>query len=131
MRTAVLFIMLGFGLPFAFGEGQPQNVDPDAETKVSISVFDLIKRDGKTPMSPASGLQRKYVEAVLDLIRRHRDDILNVREGKFKNIRAVRFEHQGERGGEGFFRSAGDERCGELPENSSFRFALSETQSGP
>src|ERR1700691_6225080 len=48
----------------------------DPETKVSISVFDLIKRNGKTPMSPATPLQRKYVEQVLDLIRAHKAEIL-------------------------------------------------------
>jgi hypothetical protein len=48
----------------------------DPETKVSISVFDLLKRKGKTAMSDVTTLQRKYVEQVLGQVRGQREKIL-------------------------------------------------------
>lgn len=79
----VICLTIGTALSASF-------VEP--ETRVSISVFDLVNEPRKTALIAAPVLQRQYVEKVLHLVREQKNSLLKcLGEGAHASL-SVRFQ---------------------------------------
>lgn len=64
----------------------------DPETKVTISVFDLVNRSKRPKMTGVNALTRQYVLSVLELIRNQKKELVNCVPDNSKFQATIRIE---------------------------------------